>query len=221
MMGAKEAASVDVDDSASSALQSQISALKQAENLQRQRAAPPQTRAERIQNWKKQGFSEDQAHYMGDLLDFPEVTHAAVMKARQAGPIDENSQQFHDAVRAHFQLLQGVDPADITLDGEAPERANEFPDPTATPAPKRRRHVEDEFDEPQPRTRSSIVSAPVSHESFANGSYNSHGERPGQVHMTVAMKEAAKLSGITEKEYAENVLRLRSEKANGRYGGEP
>jgi hypothetical protein len=47
------------------------------------------------------------------------------------------------------------------------------------------------------------------------------GERPNQVRLTVAQKEAAKIAGISEKEYAENLLKLRAEKLNGNYGGAP
>lgn len=77
----------------------------------------------------------------------------------------------------------------------------------------------DEYEESeqQPRTRSSMVSAPVSRDPPAN----SQGERPGQVRLSVAQKEAAKIAGISEKEYAENVLKLRAEKLNGNYGGAP
>lgn len=76
---------------------------------------------------------------------------------------------------------------------------------------------EDEYDEPQPRTRSSMVSAPVSRDPPAD----SRGERPGQVRLSVAQKEAAKIAGISEKDYAEQVLKLRNEKLNGNYGGAP
>ena len=63
------------------------------------------------------------------------------------------------------------------------------------------------------------MSAPVSRETSANG-YGG-GDRPGKVTLTPAMKEAAKVSGISEIEYAEQVLRLRKAKANGDYGGSP
>lgn len=75
----------------------------------------------------------------------------------------------------------------------------------------------DEYEEPQPRTRSSMVSAPVSREAPPD----SKGERPGQVRLSAAQKEAARISGLSEKEYAEQVLKLRNEKLNGNYGGAP
>ncbi len=71
--------------------------------------------------------------------------------------------------------------------------------------------------DPEPRGRSTNVSAPVSREAPLSSS----GERPGQIRLTVAQKEAAKISGVSEKEYAENMLKLKAEKLNGNYGGAP
>jgi hypothetical protein len=73
----------------------------------------------------------------------------------------------------------------------------------------------EEEDEPVQRTR--FMSAPVSREAPANA----QGERPGKVTLSVAQKEAAKIAGITEKEYAEQVMELRKHKSNGLYGGQP
>jgi len=38
---------------------------------------------------------------------------------------------------------------------------------------------------------------------------------------SVAQKDAAKIAGITEKEYAEQLIKLREHKTNGMYGGQP
>lgn len=76
---------------------------------------------------------------------------------------------------------------------------------------------ETEQEEPEHEGNSSMVSAPVSREVPTS----TRGERPGRVTLTVAQKEAAKISGVTEKEYAENLLRLRQDKLNGLYGGQP
>jgi hypothetical protein len=121
--------SVDIpSDDASQAFQRQIDELRRAEQVQRQRAAPaiPQTRAERILHWRDQGFSEDQSEYFNQLQENPQLTHQAVMRARQDGLADENSQAFHDKVRANFQLLNGVAPADVRLDMEPSPKATEF-----------------------------------------------------------------------------------------------
>ena len=66
----------------------------------------------------------------------------------------------------------------------------------------------------QQQQRTSIVSAPVSRE-VPNGG----GQRTAsQVKLSVAQREAAKLAGITEKVYAEQLQKLNSMKADGTYG---
>lgn len=83
-------------------------------------------------------------------------------------------------------------------------------------APKKKQEpvVEEEV---QPARRASeVVSAPVSREAPSS---SGNGDRPGRVTLTVAQKEAAKMAGISEAEYAKQLLRLRQEKANGNYIG--
>ncbi len=75
---------------------------------------------------------------------------------------------------------------------------------------------EEPDDEPQTRGRV-VMSAPVSREAPASSS----GDRPGRVTLSVQQKEAAKIAGISEKEYAEQVVKLREHKLNGNYGGAP
>ncbi len=77
--------------------------------------------------------------------------------------------------------------------------------------------VNEKEEEDEPRERTRFMSAPVSREAPVNA----QGERPGKVTLSVAQKEAAKIAGISEKEYAEQVLELRKHKSNGLYGGAP
>lgn len=84
--------------------------------------------------------------------------------------------------------------------------------------PKRQAKIDDDDDgnePPQPQRRAT-VSAPVSREAPSS---SGTGERPGRITLTVAQKEAAKISGVTEVEYAKNLQRLKNEKANGNYTG--
>ena len=69
--------------------------------------------------------------------------------------------------------------------------------------------------EEEPPQKRGIVSAPVSREAPSS----SGTDRPGRITLTVAQKEAAKIAGISEVEYAKNVQRLKAEKANGNYTG--
>ena len=65
-----------------------------------------------------------------------------------------------------------------------------------------------------PQQRTSIVSAPVSRE--APSTPNSG--RDSEIRLTPLEREAAKISGITEKVYAENLRKMKKMKANGTYG---
>jgi hypothetical protein len=66
---------------------------------------------------------------------------------------------------------------------------------------------------PQPRQRTNIVSAPVSREvPTASGSRDG-----GKITLSNEQKEAAKIAGITETEYARQLLRLNGMKASGEY----
>jgi hypothetical protein len=80
---------------------------------------------------------------------------------------------------------------------------------------QREQAINDRDDEPQQRNMSSVVSAPPSREV----PFSTPGERPGRVNLSVAQKEAAKIAGISEKDYAEQLLKLRAEKMNGNYPG--
>lgn len=60
-------------------------------------------------------------------------------------------------------------------------------------------------------------SAPVSRESV---SYSGKREdRPGRITLSIDQREAAKIAGISEVQYAEQLIRLREEKAQGNYIG--
>jgi|ERR1700730_3590112 hypothetical protein len=80
----------------------------------------------------------------------------------------------------------------------------------------------EDYEPPSERKTRSIVSAPVSREyGYSALQGGSGGERSGKVHMTPAMKESARISGLTELEYAEQVIELRRRKSEGDYGGSP
>jgi len=79
---------------------------------------------------------------------------------------------------------------------------------------KKASKVEEQEEEVQPQRRAT-VSAPVSREAPSS----SGTDRPGRITLTVQQKEAAKIAGITEVEYAKNLQRLKAEKANGNYTG--
>ena len=76
--------------------------------------------------------------------------------------------------------------------------------------------ADDDEEEVQP-ARKSVVSAPVSRDvPSSSGSRSS-----GSIRLTAAQREAAKMAGISEAEYAKQLVNLNSAKANGSYGGQP
>lgn len=83
---------------------------------------------------------------------------------------------------------------------------------------KPRQDVADDDDEEEVQpTRRSVVSAPVSREAPSSSGKRSSGE----IRLTQLEREAAKMAGITETEYAKQLAVLRKAKANGSYGGQP
>lgn len=77
--------------------------------------------------------------------------------------------------------------------------------------------VEEVVEEDKPiQSERRIYSAPPSRDVPT-----SSGRREDSVTLNAAQKEAAKIAGITEKEYALQVRKLKNEKMNGNYGGAP
>jgi hypothetical protein len=206
---------IDIDrndtapDEASSAFQAQIDALRRSEQIAKDRAAqkaapPPQlSRAESIQKWQQNGLSDSQAAFLNanpEMVDNPNMLEAATRQAHIAGH-QVDSQEYFDSVKSYFHRHLNPPAAE-------PEYQ---PTNLSTPAAET---------EPLPSmpSRGSLYSAPVNRESASTG-YS--GDGPGSVRLTVAMKEAARIAGISEREYAEQVLRLREEKSQGHYGGAP
>lgn len=89
------------------------------------------------------------------------------------------------------------------------DRISEMMDPKEVVTTK------DDDDGGNPPTGRASVSAPVSREAPTSSGTT----RDGRITLTALQKEAAKIAGITEVEYAKNLQRLRAEKANGNYTG--
>lgn len=64
----------------------------------------------------------------------------------------------------------------------------------------------------QPVTERSVVSGPVSRESMSWSGRRE--DRPGQITLSPAQVEAAKIAGVSVVQYAQQLIRLREEKAN-------
>jgi hypothetical protein len=217
----------DIQDDASRAFQKQIDALRKSEQIQRERAAgqspfseiaratPEQlSRAQRVQKISEAGASLDHVNFLMDnpsMLDSDNfnATSKAHWAAIEAGH-ELDSPEYFRTMKNNFDDYTNP-PSDF---GRIPSVERE----TAGIAAVRPSPVLGATDLPEPRNRSSMVSAPVSRETASTG-YNR--DTPRTVRLSVAQREAARYAGISEREYAEQLLKLREEKANGRYGGDP
>lgn len=74
--------------------------------------------------------------------------------------------------------------------------------------------VEEKVVVQQPQQRTSILSAPVSRETPSTPTT----PRGGKITLTQDQREAAKIAGVTEAEYAKQLQKLNAMKANGTYG---
>jgi hypothetical protein len=185
-------------DEAAAALKAQVEAARQAERFQAQRqqaammAQRPLSREEKLESW---GLTEVEKKFLIDnpaMLDHDAVLAAAIATTTRAG-IDRSAPGFLDAVErnfsAHFAHFQK----------QAAAQSPEFfrPPPVA---------------EPSRPTPASYTSAPVSRE--APG-----GDRPPSIPTRITLtweeKEAAKIAGVSELEYAHQKRRLLLEKAQG------
>jgi hypothetical protein len=204
-----DAPAAEVDD-ASIAFQKQIDALRKSEQLAKDRAAavpmaaPNLSREERAQRIREAGASPEHISFL------------------LANPRMLDGDGFNTTAKAHWQAIEAGHEVDSPEYFRAVKSAfnNMVSPPEDVPEPVVKRKaakVESDYDSPNSR---SMISAPVSRDwgtTATSGAVN--GERPGQVHMTVAMKEAARISGLTDREYAEQVLELRRRKSEGDYGG--
>lgn len=105
---------------------------------------------------------------------------------------DFDSEEYLESMETHLGLRKPA--AEAANDGEAQQQR-----------------------QPVQQQKGSIVSAPVSREAPSTpGS-----ERGGKITLTLAQREAAKIAGVSEKVYAENLSQINKMKANGTYGGQP
>lgn len=193
-------------DEAALALQKQIDALRRSEELARQhqvQAAQRQpTREQILAAWKQQGLSDAEARFLEEnpaMIDNAGLTAFASGQAAQRGH-ERGSEEYLRATREIFnQHLAHLQQAAAT---------NAAPQPTPAffkPPPAR----------PRAASNASIVSAPVSRE-VPDGTVRSEpANDPSRVKLTAEEVEAARLSGVSLREYAEGKLRLAREKRDG------
>jgi hypothetical protein len=198
-------------DDATRVFQEQIDALRKSEDLVRQRQASPSqqqplgNRAARLQQWKQQGLTEDQAAFLQanpKMIDNPHITAMATAQADQEG-FGPNSPEHFEVVRKHFNQISEQVERDLMTTSQ--QRAA----PVEEPMP--------EYSMPrQPSSPSVGYSAPVTRD-VPTGTY--HGERRlSRVTLSAQEKEIARLSGLTLEQYAEGKLDLMRRKEAGEIG---
>jgi hypothetical protein len=110
---------------------------------------------------------------------------------------------------------------DLVDEGHAPFSREYFESMEVHLGLRKAEKVEDDDDDDggaesrsQDQKRGTVVSAPVSREAPAG----SRPTRPSQIRLTKAQVEAARMAGVTEAEYAKQLIKLGEFKADGHYG---
>jgi hypothetical protein len=184
-------------DEATLRLQNQINELKKSEALQYQVAEQAQ-RAVAVEQQFVQAHPE--------LLEHPKLTEWAVAVALQHG-YQRGTPDFLDVTKQLFdrQMAAQANAAPATQQSEpaAPEPPHQVQE---APMPNHPFHQRPPPPPPEPSEQSaSIYSAPVSREASGGGYRQSS---PSSVRLSPDQREAAKMSGVTETEYARQLQKL-------------
>ena len=201
----KPEADSSAGDDASRAFQLQIDALRQSEEIQRQRAALA-AQAPPALTLREQAFLKANP----DFLDDHDIAHKALMQAHQGGHVAD-SDEFHQAVGKHFRTMktppnaeslsmeylekmealgEPIDPVSRVLDeARSPGFAKDTADVSA----------HDDYN------RNRMVSAPVSRDVPSSH----YPERPGRITLSVEQKDMARRLNQSEAEYARGLLEMR------------
>lgn len=176
---------------AATALTSQLEALRQAETYQQQKQQAVLSADQRRRDWLAANPMAQQ-----NLAALDNFHHAALNSG-----LADTSPEYFSFLETQLGDLQAQQPATAAthLINEMQQRiAAQTPPP---PPP------------PRPQARPSFVSAPVSREiPTANGRRQS-----GKTDLSPQEREAARISGVSEVEYAKQKLRFLEMQANGEY----
>jgi hypothetical protein len=213
------AAETNPPNGAEFALKHQIEALRHSEQLQRQHLEQqqremlarqarlqdmrPPSREEKLAHWKQAGLSAANEQFLiehPEMIDHDNLTAYATQQALASG-VEHDSEAFRNAVKANFDtalrhLTAQVEHADPTPAFFAPPQARPAPEPATV--------------------RSALTSAPVSRGVPSSDRTLSV---PSRVSLSPEEVQIAKASGITERQYAENKIRMMKMKASGEIQG--
>lgn len=202
------------------ALGGQVEAMQAAPGAQ-QDDVLRRGRAERLSHWISEGMEEHEAQFFAAnplMIDYPDKAVAAVKQAHQQG-YQPGSDDYFSAVKSNFakRMENPAGAVDRVVDEArvSPERTRE---PSAP--------AEDVFEYDNARVVVSpkrvAVSAPPSRSDTIAASYmggRDYDLDRGRITLSQLQKEAARISGCSEQEYALQLIRLRDEKLAGNYQG--
>jgi hypothetical protein len=192
-------------DEGTALLRQHIASAKRAEEIQHQRqaiAAAEQRRAQWLQDTP--GAIQHRAE-LGGL-------HRAALEAG-----------FDDLSEGYFRYLEGGLAAIQEQRQEQPVEVQPMPEPEPTLA-EQPEHVVQETPRffqpppvrmPAPRSTAAMVSAPVSR-SIPSADRDRLPSNPASVRLTPAQREAAKIAGVSELDYARGLVAVEQEKREGR-----
>jgi hypothetical protein len=202
-------------DGADFALKRQVEALRHNEQLQRQRMEQeqqarlmrearlqdmrPPSREEKLAAWKQNGLTAANEQFLIDhpeMIDHDQLTAYATQEALAAG-VKADTDDFRHAVKANFDTAMRHIQAQAEIDQPTPA----FFKPPPPPPPQ-----------PQPQTRAALTSAPVSRGVPSGDRLPSI---PSRINLSAEERQIAAASGISDKEYAANKLRMMRMKATG------
>jgi hypothetical protein len=179
-------------DEATERLRKQLADLQRAEGMARQAAMQgrPLNHVEKLEAWRAQGMNPDDYQFLmnnPDMVVNDRLTALAAHEAAQQGHergTDAHRQATREIFNQRLGHMRRVNP-----EPEPPELELDVPKPPPPP--------------PQP-DQGAMYAAPVSREVQGSG----YRPSPSSVRLTIEQREAARLAGISEVEYARQFAKL-------------
>jgi hypothetical protein len=189
-------------DDATAVLRDQMDNLRKATERQWQHESPSldEAQAAKLDQWRQAGLSEGDARFLARhprMVDMHELAQHAAGEALRAGHTG-GTDAFYDALKANFDRHL----AEI-------ERQSAPPGQQAAPMIQPSPALSD--DEPTSELAASLYSAPVTR----NPPGGSYAPSLNSVTLSPEERQIAKASGLTEKEYAYQKLKMLRAKSDG------
>ena len=191
-------------------LRQQMESMRKSTEHEHQQAQPSPSLEAKLDQWRQAGLPEAEISFLRQhpqMAGAPELTQVAAHEALAAGHA-MGTPGFHSHMKERFDFhMAEIERRAAAVPPAAEKTVPEYFKPRPPPA------------EPSHEERmGGLVSAPVSR-GIPTGSYKPAGSR--SITLTAAQREAARMAGVSEAEYARQLLRLSQEKERGNYQGQP